>query len=46
MQWIAKEPVIGDKRTRMLTGTAGVRNGPATVGVITDIRWMPFSFAN
>jgi heme/copper-type cytochrome/quinol oxidase subunit 3 len=27
-------------------GTAGVRNGPATVGSTTETRWMPFSRAN
>lgn len=40
------KPVIGDKRTRMLDGTVGVRNGPATVGVIVETKSMPFSFAN
>lgn len=43
---IAKSPVIGDKRTRMLNGTSKVRNGPPTVVVITDTRSTPFSFAN
>lgn len=40
------KPVIGDKRTWMLEGTVGVRNGPATVGVIIETKSMPFSFAN
>jgi len=30
----------------MLDGTVGVRNGPATVGVIVETKSMPFSFAN
>ena len=41
-----KLPVIGDIRTLMLDGTAVVKNGPATVGVMIDTRSMPFSLAN
>ena len=39
-------PVMGDSRSWMLVGTLGVRNGPATVGRMTDTRWRPFSRAN
>lgn len=40
------KPLIGDKRTWMLDGTVGVRNGPAIVGVIVETKSIPFSFAN
>lgn len=39
-------PVTGDKRTQMLEGTFGVRNGPPTVVVITVTRSILFSSAN
>lgn len=39
-------PVIGDSRTLTLDGTLVVKNGPATVVVMTDTRSMPFSLAN
>jgi hypothetical protein len=39
-------PVAGDRRSCTLVGTAGVRNGPATVGRTAETRWMPFSRAN
>lgn len=42
----AESPVIGDNRTRILDGTSNVKNGPATVLVITETRSMPFSIAN
>ena len=41
-----KSPVNGDKRTWILEGILEVRNGPATVAVITETRSIPFSMAN
>lgn len=44
--WRICLPVIGERRSWMLVGTFGVKNGPATVGSTSDARLMPFSLAN
>jgi hypothetical protein len=41
-----KSPVSGDSRTLTLEGTLAVKNGPATVLVITETISMSFSCAN
>jgi len=41
-----KSPVSEDSRTLTLEGTLAVKNGPATVLVITETRSIPFSVAN
>jgi hypothetical protein len=45
VNFASKLPFIGDRSTRMLDGTLEVRNAPATVVVITEMRSIPLSFA-